>query len=130
MNEPRARTAFCPVYHHAIELIGRRWTGAILRALLSGETRFSEVAATVPGLSDRLLSERLKELEGEGIVVRNVFPETPVRIEYRLTEKGEALNKVMEAVAVWAEEWVDPVQAEERCAEVEAGVVAGITGGD
>lgn len=98
-------TAFCPNYHRAVELIGRRWTGAILRVLLSGATRFSDVTAAIPGLSDRLLSERLKELEAEGIVTRTVIPATPVRIEYRLTEKGAALNEVMLAISAWAEAW-------------------------
>ncbi len=101
-------SAFCPSYHHAIELIGRRWTGAILRALLSGEARFSEIAAVVPGLSDRLLSERLKELEAEGIVTRNVIASTPVRVDYALTEKGQALSEVIAAVSTWAEEWLAP----------------------
>src|SRR5206468_3419723 len=85
-------TSFCPDYHRAVELIGRRWTGAILRALLTDVKRFNDLAAAVPGLSDRMLAERLKELETEGVVVRNVFPETPVRVEYRLTEKGRALE--------------------------------------
>jgi DNA-binding HxlR family transcriptional regulator len=97
--------AFCPVYHRAVELIGRRWTGAILRALLAGVTRFSDLAATVPGMSDRMLSERLKELEAEGVVLRRVIPETPVRIEYELTEKGRALQGVIEAVSDWAGRW-------------------------
>ena len=97
--------AFCPMYHRAVELIGRRWTGAILRALLAGVNRFSDLAATVPGMSDRMLSERLKELEAEGMVVRRVIPETPVRIEYDLTEKGRALQDVIEAVSVWASRW-------------------------
>ena len=99
-------TAFCPNYHRAIELIGRRWTGAILRVLLSGATRFSDITAAIPGLSDRLLSERLKELEAEGIVSRTVIPVTPVRIDYRLTEKGRALNDVMAAISAWAETWL------------------------
>jgi len=99
--------AFCPRFHHAIELIGRRWSGAILRVLLDGPTRFSDITAAVPGLSDRLLSERLKELEAEGMVLRTVFPETPVRIEYALTDKGRALSDVIHAVALWAERWVD-----------------------
>jgi DNA-binding HxlR family transcriptional regulator len=98
-------SAFCPVYHRAIELIGRRWTGAILRVLLSGTIRFSDITAAIPGLSDRLLSERLKELEAEGIVTRTVIPEMPVRIEYHLTEKGRALHDVIDAVSRWAEEW-------------------------
>jgi DNA-binding HxlR family transcriptional regulator len=98
--------AFCPYYHHAVELIGRRWTGAILRAMLVGVSRFSDLAQTIPGLSDRMLSERLKELEAEGLVVRLVIPEMPVRIEYHLTEKGRALESVIEAVSAWAEEWL------------------------
>lgn len=100
--------AVCPVYHRAIELIGRKWTGAILRAMQGGQVRFTDIAAAVPGLSDRLLSERLKELEMEGLVVRSVMPETPVRIEYRLTEKGASLDEVMDAIARWAEHWLAP----------------------
>src|SRR5574341_2104584 len=98
--------AFCPHYHHAVELIGRRWTGAILRALLVGVCRFSDLTETIPGLSDRMLSERLKELEAEGVVVRSVIPETPVRVEYHLTEKGRSLSSVIEAVAGWADAWL------------------------
>ncbi len=101
-------SAFCPTYHHAIELIGRRWTGAILRAMLAGEARFSDIAAAVPGLSDRLLSGRLKELEAEGIVRRTVVASTPVRVDYALTEKGQALSEVIVAVSTWAEQWLAP----------------------
>jgi DNA-binding HxlR family transcriptional regulator len=103
-------SAFCPRYHHAVEIIGRRWTGAILRGMLAGLTRFSDLAAAVPGLSDRMLSERLKELDAEGIVKRVVLPETPVRVEYHLTEKGRALGTAIGALTEWAEEWVEPVQ--------------------
>ena len=112
VREPEAcavhLSAFCPSYLHAIELIGRRWTGAILRAMLSGEARFSDIASVVPGLSDRLLSERLKELEAEGIVARTVVASTPVRVNYALTEKGQALSEVIAAVSTWAEEWLPP----------------------
>lgn len=101
-------TGFCPLYHRAIEIIGRRWTGAIVRALLAGDSRFTQIRATVPGLSDRLLSERLKELESEGIVERRVLPRTPVRIEYHLTPMGEALASVVQAASAWAEEWLVP----------------------
>ena len=97
----------CPRFHHAVELIGKKWTGAILRALQMERCRFTEISAMIPGLSDRLLSERLKELEHEGIVVRIVTPETPVRIEYRLTNKGKALDEVMDAISHWAETWMD-----------------------
>jgi DNA-binding HxlR family transcriptional regulator len=96
---------FCPHYHHAVEVLGRRWTGAIVRALLAGATRFSEITAAVPGLSDRLCSERLKELEAEGIVARHVLADTPVRIEYRLTAKGAALADVVTAIGRWATTW-------------------------
>jgi DNA-binding HxlR family transcriptional regulator len=103
-------SAFCPTFHRAIELIGRRWTGVILRAMLSGEARFSDIASVVPGLSDRLLSERLKELEAEGIVTRTVVASTPVRVDYALTEKGQALNEVIIAISSWAEHWLTPVR--------------------
>jgi DNA-binding HxlR family transcriptional regulator len=104
-------TAFCPRYHKAVELIGRRWSGAVIRALMSGITRFSELSEIVPGLSDRMLAERLKELEAEGIVLRSVIPETPVRVEYTLTEKGRDLEAVMQALSGWAERWVTPEEA-------------------
>src|SRR5436305_10308319 len=100
--------AFCPVYHRAVELIGRRWTGAILRALLSGVTHFSELTAVIPELSDRMLSVRLHELEAEGLVARTVIPATPVRVEYRLTEKGRALSTVMDAIGPCAHAWLTP----------------------
>ncbi|MCC7022244.1 MAG: helix-turn-helix transcriptional regulator [Thermomicrobiales bacterium] len=110
-------SAFCPAFHRAVELIGRRWTGAIVRAMLSGATRFSDIGAVVPGLSDRLLSERLKELEAEGIVIRTVQPSTPVRVDYALTEKGEALSEAIMAISAWAERWLtpdDPSEVPER----------------
>ena len=106
-EKPQALAAFCPAYTRAIEIIGKRWTGAILRAMLAGSTRFGEILAAVPNLSDRLLSERLKELESEGIVRRTVTPCTPVRIEYSLTDKGRALGTVVHAVVEWAEQWAD-----------------------
>ncbi|MEZ4520236.1 MAG: helix-turn-helix domain-containing protein [Thermomicrobiales bacterium] len=102
----RDMTVFNEKYHHAVELIGRRWTGAIIRAMLNGAKHFSELTATIPGLSDRLVSVRLKELEAEGIVERIVIPDKPVRIEYLLTQKGKALDSVVQAVDSWAEDWV------------------------
>jgi DNA-binding HxlR family transcriptional regulator len=100
----------CPRYHHAVELIGRRWSGAVLRSMLTGTERFGELRRAVPGISDRMLSDRLKEFEAEGLVERRVIAETPVRIEYHLTAMGRALLPVVEAVAVWAEEWL-PLEA-------------------
>jgi DNA-binding HxlR family transcriptional regulator len=95
----------CPSYERAMSLISKRWTGLIIRALLGGSCRFSTISAYVEGLSDRVLSERLKELEAEGIVERKVYPETPVRVEYVLTQKGRDLLPVVEAVQNWADTW-------------------------
>lgn len=99
---------YCPAFQQTLELIGRRWSGAIIRSLLSGSVRFGEVLGRVPGLSDRLLSERLRELESQGIVTRTVFPEVPVRIEYHLTEKGRELEAVVAAVDAWTARWAEP----------------------
>ncbi|MCC7371340.1 MAG: helix-turn-helix transcriptional regulator [Chloroflexi bacterium] len=101
-------SSLCPIYHHAIELIGRRWTGAILQVMRGGVARFSDIAGAIPGLSDRMLSERLKELEAEGLIARSVYAETPVRVEYRLTPAGEALGTVLDSVLAWAHEWLRP----------------------
>lgn len=95
----------CPRYQRAIEILGKRWTGLIIRVLLPGPRRFGEVIHAVPGLSDRLLSDRLRELEGCGIVERCVYPETPVRIEYCLTDKGRELEDVVGAIQKWADCW-------------------------
>jgi DNA-binding HxlR family transcriptional regulator len=100
------RESCCTAYHAAIELIGKRWTGAILFVLMDGPLRFSEVKVLVPDLSDRLLSERLKELEAEGIVERRVIDDMPVRVEYTLTEKGRALEPAVRSLKVWARSWL------------------------
>jgi DNA-binding HxlR family transcriptional regulator len=97
---------FCPYYQYVAELLGRRWMAAILRALFSGRTRFSEFATIIPSISDRMVSERLKELEQEGIIDRIVIPEMPVRIEYQLTSKGRALEPIMAASLAWASRWL------------------------
>ena len=95
----------CPQFHAAVELIGRRWTGAVIRMLLERRMRYSDLKAAVPEISDRMLSERLKELEAEGIVVRIVTPDTPVKVEYELTEKGRALEEPLRVLADWASAW-------------------------
>jgi DNA-binding HxlR family transcriptional regulator len=101
------RRECCQLYHRAVELIGKRWTGAILLVLLDGPLRFSEIRHLVPDLSDRLLSERLKELEGEGIVERRVLDGSPVRVEYALTRKGMELEPAVRALKAWANTWLD-----------------------
>ncbi len=115
---PDRIASFCPRYHHAVELVGRRWTGAVIRVLLSGRARYHELRAAIPDISDRMLSERLRELELEGVIERVVVPETPVRVEYELTEKGRALEPVVRAIAKWAERWVsaEAVDAGRRAA--------------
>jgi DNA-binding HxlR family transcriptional regulator len=100
------RETCCTAYHEAVELVGKRWTGAILFVLMDGPTRFSEFKQLVPDLSDRLLSERMKELEAKGIVKRHVIDDTPVRVEYVLTEKGEALEPAVSALKLWANSWL------------------------
>ncbi len=95
----------CPKYERAVDILGKRWTPVIVRALLGGSQRFSELSAYAAPISDRLLSERLKELEREGIVERQVFPETPVRIAYVITAKGRELENVVEAIQRWADKW-------------------------
>lgn len=104
-EKTRFDEGLCPAYHRAIELVGARWTGAVLFALLSGAQRFGEIRDLVR-LSDKMLSARLKELEAEGIVARIVLPETPVRIEYHLTDKGRDLEQVVATVGEWAERWI------------------------
>ena len=96
----------CTKFHHAVELIGGRWTGAVIQLLLNGRLRFAELRDAIPDISDRMLSERLRELETEGIVERIVVPETPVRVEYELTEKGRALEQALNSLGRWAERWV------------------------
>jgi len=96
----------CVKFHRAVELIGGRWTGAIIQLLMPGRMRFAELRGAIPEISDRMLSERLRELETEGVVDRRVVPETPVRVEYELTAKGRALEHALVAVGKWAERWV------------------------
>ena len=101
------RPPCCRLYHRAVELVGKRWTGAILIVLLDGPLHFSGIKQLVPELSDRLLSERLKELEAEGIVERRVLDAAPVRVEYSLSEKGRALEPAVRALKSWANSWLD-----------------------
>src|SRR6201995_3863859 len=96
----------CPLYHEAVELVGRRWTGAILRVLMDGSLRFSEIAQAVPELSDRLLSERMKELERRGMVERRVISGPPLRVEYSLSKMGRELEPALSELERWANRWL------------------------
>ena len=96
----------CPPHiEAAMDMLGKKWTGLILRSLVGGPKRFTEIASCVPGLSDRLLSQRLQELEETGIAQRQVYSERPVRVEYSLTDKGLDLKSVLQAIQEWAERW-------------------------
>lgn len=97
--------AVCPHFHAAIELIGKRWTGAIVCALTEGPLRFGELSRAVPGMSDRLLSQRLRELEEEGIVEREVEPDSPVRVVYSLSQAGDELRPAIRELRSWARRW-------------------------
>jgi DNA-binding HxlR family transcriptional regulator len=98
----------CPRLHEAVELVGKRWTGAILAVMLQGGTmRFSEIAQAVPALSDRLLSERMKELEARGMVERRVGGVSPARVEYELTPMGRDLAPALSELEAWAHRWLD-----------------------
>jgi DNA-binding HxlR family transcriptional regulator len=104
-----ARASVCPHFHHAVELVGRRWAGAILWALSERPHYFAELSLAVPGMSDRLLSQRLRELEGEGLVARTVEDGngSRPRVSYALTEKGQALRPTLEELKRWAGDWKD-----------------------
>ena len=96
----------CPLYHEAVELVGRRWTGAILRVLMDRPLRFSEIGQAVPELSDRLLSERMKELERRGMVERRVISGPPLRVEYGLSRMGKELEPALAELQRWANRWL------------------------
>lgn len=96
----------CARFHRASELIGRRWTGAIIFVLLKSRCRFAVLSAAIPDITDRMLSDRLRELEEKGIVERTVVPDTPVRVQYALTKKGRALASAINAITDWAHKWM------------------------
>jgi DNA-binding HxlR family transcriptional regulator len=103
---PSATSVVCARFHRAIELIGSRWTGAILQTLLQGRCRYAAIKAAIPEITDRMLSERLRSLESEGLVERAVIPESPVRVEYELTTKGRELQSALREIGSWAERWI------------------------
>lgn len=100
------QSALCPRFEKGMQLISKRWTGLIIYQLLSGQQRFCTIQSALP-ISGRLLSERLKELEEEGIVNRHVYPEVPIRVEYSLTDKGMALEPVIRELEKWSQTWIE-----------------------
>jgi DNA-binding HxlR family transcriptional regulator len=107
----------CSRFHRASELIGRRWTGAIIFVLLRSSCRFATLREAIPDITDRMLSDRLQELEAEGIVARTVVPDTPVRVEYSLTKKGRSLVTAIDAIAEWAHKWIELDPSKDKAAE-------------
>jgi DNA-binding HxlR family transcriptional regulator len=110
-DSSRPVSQVCSRFHRAIELIGSRWTGAILQTLLQGRTRYAAIKGAIPDITDRMLSERLRSLEEEGLLIRGVIPESPVRVEYELTPKGRELQDALGEIASWAERWI-PAQVD------------------
>lgn len=98
--------AVCVRFHTAIELIGTRWTGAVLRAMFTGQHRYGEIKAAIPGVSDTMLAQRLRAMQEQGLIERRVLPTTPVQVEYHLTEMGLALEPVLDAVIAWSHDWI------------------------
>jgi DNA-binding HxlR family transcriptional regulator len=96
----------CPKYESAIDLLGKKWTGLIIRVLLGGPRRFKDIKEQIPDMSDKMLTDRMKELESLGVVKRTVYPEMPVRIEYDLTDKGHDLQGVTQSIQTWGEKWM------------------------
>lgn len=102
---PESCEQMCPRYEAAAQLLGKKWTGMILRVLLAGPRRFSDFQRQIPDVSARVVAARLKELTEHGIVAREVQADWPVTVEYSLTEKGRELAPVVEAIQTWAERW-------------------------
>lgn len=103
----------CPAYHRAIELIGKRWNGVILRDLLAGPTRFSELRSRIPGITDTMLAQRLRELEDAGLVSREIVESRPILVQYQLTEIGRDLSPILGAIASWSDDWASTCTASE-----------------
>jgi DNA-binding HxlR family transcriptional regulator len=95
----------CRRFQAPIELVGKRWSSGILLAIQRGSTRFSEILAMVTGLSDRLLAQRLKELEAHSLIAREVIPTTPVQVRYHLTERGNELMESLAPLTAWGHKW-------------------------
>lgn len=102
------RAELCPKFCDTFSLLSKRWVGLIWEVLLAGPRRFGEVHDSIPQISDRMLAERLRDLEAAGIVTRTVVASVPVQVTYALTAKGEAFRPVLHAIHAWADEWVMP----------------------
>jgi DNA-binding HxlR family transcriptional regulator len=104
--DPAGVHRVCTRFHAAVELIGARWSGAVLRAMFTGAHRFADLRAAVPGVSDTMLTQRLRELEREGLLTRQVLATSPVRVEYHLTTRGAELEPVFDTLIAWSHRWI------------------------
>jgi DNA-binding HxlR family transcriptional regulator len=111
-SHPSSPPTVCSKFHRAVELIGGRWTGAIIQTLLQGSARYAVIKNAIPDITDRMLSERLRSLEAEDLVIRRVVPDIPVRVEYELTAKGRSLEHSLREISAWADRWIQ-LEAEE-----------------
>ena len=98
---------YCPYYAAATEMLSRRWAATVLRALVPGPARFGEIASAIPDMTDKLLSQRLKDLEHDGLIEPFLGSGRPVRVQYRLTDKGTALGQILLDINRWALKWID-----------------------
>lgn len=96
----------CVQFHTALELIGARWSGAVLQVIFKGAHRYAALKAAIPGVNDTMLARRLRELEAAGLIERRVLDTSPVRVEYHLTEMGEELRPVIDELVIWAHKWI------------------------
>jgi DNA-binding HxlR family transcriptional regulator len=96
----------CVRFHTALELIGARWSGALIHMIFKGAHRYADLKAAIPGINDTMLARRLRELESAGLIERRVLPTSPVRVEYHLTEKGHELRPALDELVAWAHKWI------------------------
>jgi DNA-binding HxlR family transcriptional regulator len=106
-NAMRYSEQLCIRFQQAMEILGKRWTGLIIKLLLERPLRFHELAEQLEVIGDRMLSQRLKELEHEGVLERRIFAEVPTRVEYSLTDKGRALAPVVASIEAWSDRWIE-----------------------
>lgn len=99
----------CPVAT-TVQLIGNKWKLLILRNLLVGTQRFGELRKTIPGISQKVLTENLRSMEQDGIILRTVYAEVPPRVEYRLSELGDTMRPIITAMEVWGLSYQDIVK--------------------
>ncbi|MDE1549250.1 winged helix-turn-helix transcriptional regulator [Jeotgalibaca caeni] len=103
----KSSSCLCPKFQRSFTILGKKWSGLIIEVLLAGDRRFKEIAEQIPNVSDRVLVERLKELEEEGIVLRTEHVAGPVKVQYSLTEKGKDLETVMNEIQLWSNKWME-----------------------